>query len=211
MQLSTWLIFSGFALIYTLSPGPAVLLSVTNSIMHGFLKSIFSSFGNIIGIFIVSSVAVLGLGAILQTSVLLFTLLKLFGAVYLIYLGIRQWRSKQNIFMKNFNSFQADRGKLKSFIQGLIVAISNPKSILFFTALFPQFVDISRPIAIQFFILTMTFMLFSFLSLIIYALSAHSVRSWFSRGNRASWYNRVSGAIFISFGLGMLQMKNRSV
>lgn len=211
MQFSTWLIFSGFAIICTISPGPAVLLSVTNSITHGFLKSIFSSLGNIVGIFFVSSVAVLGLGAILQTSVFLFTLLKLFGAFYLIYLGIRQWLSKQNIFMKNFNSFQADQGKLKSFVQGFIVAISNPKSILFFTALFPQFVDISGPIAIQFFILTMTFMLFSFLSLIIYALSAHSVRSWFSRGSRALWYNRVSGAIFISFGLGMLRIKNRSV
>lgn len=210
MELSTWLLFSGFALICTLSPGPAVLLSVTNSITHGFVKSVFSSLGNIIGIFIVSSVAVLGLGAILQTSLLLFALLKLFGAVYLIYLGIRQWRSKQNIFTKNFNSFQLNQGKFKCLMQGLIVAISNPKSILFFTALFPQFMNISKPIAIQFCIFTMTFMLFSFLSLIIYAISAHSVRSWFSKGTRALWYNRVSGAIFISFGIGMLRLKNRT-
>ena len=211
MQYSTWLVFSGFAIICTLSPGPAVLLSVTNSITHGFAKSIFSSLGNITGIFIVSCLSVLGLGVILKTSILLFAVLKIFGAVYLIYLGIRQLRSKQNIFIKKVDKFQLEQGKLQSFIQGFIVAISNPKSILFFTALFPQFVNIEEPMVMQFFILTITFMSFSFISLVAYALGAHSVKGWFSKGSRALWYNRVSGTIFILFGLGMLRIKNRSV
>ena len=95
MELSTWLIFSSLAIVATVSPGPAVLLSLTNSLMYGFTKSVFSSLGNISGILIVSSAAAFGLGAVLQTSVLLFTVLKFAGAIYLIYLGIRQWRSKQ--------------------------------------------------------------------------------------------------------------------
>lgn len=210
MELSTWLLFLSIALVAIISPGPAVLLSVTNSLTHGFTKSVFSSLGNIIGIFIVSSATAFGLVAVLQASTLLFTILKTFGAIYLVYLGIRQWRSKQNIFEKSIETSKHNQGKRKSFVQGLFVAISNPKTILFFTALFPQFIDLSKPIMIQFIILTLTFMLFSFIILVCYALSAHSAKGWFAKRDRAVWLNRISGTIFIGFGLGILRLRNRS-
>ena len=211
MELSTWLLFLSIALVAIISPGPAVLLSVTNSLSHGFTKSVFSSLGNIAGIFVVSSAAALGLGAVLQASTLLFSTLKIFGAIYLICLGIRQWKSKDNIFENSIETYKCKQGKRKSFVQGLLVAISNPKAILFFTALFPQFIDLSKPIMVQFIILTTTFMFFSFLILIIYALSAHSAKGWFAKENRAIWLNRISGTIFITFGLGILRLRNRSV
>jgi len=97
MELSTWLLFLSIALVVVITPGPAVLLSVTNSLSHEFAKSVFSSLGNMTGIFVVSSLAALGLGAALQTSALLFATLKILGAFYLIFLGIRQWRGKHNI------------------------------------------------------------------------------------------------------------------
>jgi homoserine/homoserine lactone efflux protein len=211
MELSTWLLFLSIALVAIISPGPAVLLSVTNSLTHGFTKSVFSSLGNITGIFVVSSAAALGLGAVLQTSILLFTTFKIFGAIYLIYLGIHQWRSKRNIFEKSIETSKSNQGIRKSFVQGLLVAISNPKAILFFTALFPQFIDLSKPIFFQFIILTTTFMFFSFAILVIYALSAHSAKGWFEKSNRAIWLNRISSTIFITFGLGILRFRNRSV
>ncbi len=210
MELTTWLLFSSIALVATISPGPAVLLSVTNSLMHGFTKSVFSSLGNITGILIVSSAAALGLGAVLQASTFLFTTLKFCGAIYLIYLGIRQWRSKPMVFQQSLATIKPIQSKNKFFIQGIFVAISNPKAILFFTAFFPQFIDLSRPIMIQFFILTTTFMIFSFLCLVIYALSAHSATGWFVKGNRALWFNRILGTFFIIFGLGMLRLRNKS-
>jgi threonine/homoserine/homoserine lactone efflux protein len=210
MELSTWLLYSGIALIAIISPGPAVFLSVTNSLTHGFTKSVFSSLGNITGIFIVSGAAVLGLGAVLQTSILLFTILKVFGAIYLIYVGIHQWCSKSNIFEQSIEMAKSRQEKRKSFVQGLFVAISNPKAIIFFTALFPQFIDLSKPVIIQFIILTTTFMLFSFLILVGYAMSAQSAKGWFVKGNRAIWFNRISGTIFVSFGLGILRLRNRS-
>jgi threonine/homoserine/homoserine lactone efflux protein len=210
MEFSTWLIFLSLALVAIISPGPAVLLSVTNSLSHGFTKSVFSSLGNITGIFIVSSAAALGLGAVLQASIFCFTTLKLFGAVYLIYLGIRQWKSKHTLFDKSIDRSKYNQGKRKSFVQGLLVAISNPKAILFITAFFPQFIDVSNPAMVQFVILTTTFMFFSFIILVIYALSAHTAKVWFTKKNRAVWLNRISGAIFISFGVGILRMRNRS-
>ena len=210
MELSTWILFLSIALVAIISPGPAVLLSVTNSLTHGFTKSVFSSLGNIAGIFAVSSAAALGLGAVLQTSILWFTALKICGAIYLIYLGIHQWRAKHNIFEKSIETSKARQGIPKSFVQGLLVAISNPKAILFFTALFPQFIDLSKPIFAQFIILTTTFMFFSFTVLVIYALSAHSAKGWFAKSNRAIWLNRISGTIFITFGLAILRLRNRT-
>lgn len=210
MEFSTWLLYSGIALVAVISPGPAVLLSVTNSIANGFTKSVCSSLGNITGIFIVSGAAVLGLGAVLQASTLLFATLKTIGAIYLIYLGIRQWNSKRNIFEKSIAPDKDNQQKRKSFVQGILVAISNPKAILFFTALFPQFIDLTKPVVFQFIILTTTFMLYSFIILVIYAMGAQSAKIWFTKGDRAIWFNRVSGTIFIAFGLGILRLRNKA-
>lgn len=209
MEFSTWLLFLSIALVAIISPGPAVLLSVTNSLTHGFTKSVFSSLGNITGILIVSSTAILGLGAVLQASTLLFTAIKFFGAVYLIYLGIRQWRSKHNIFDKSVQTSGLAQGKRKSFVQGLLVAISNPKAVLFFTAFFSQFVDLTKPVMARFIILTATFMFFSFLVLVCYALSARFAKGWFAKGGRSLWFNRASGTIFMAFGAGLLRLRNR--
>lgn len=210
MELSNWLLYLSLTLVAVISPGPAVLLSVANSLTHGFKESVFSSLGNIAGIFVVSSAAALGLGAVLQTSILLFTVLKIFGAIYLIHLGIQQWRAKHKIFEKSIKASRSRQGARKSFLQGFFVAISNPKPILFFTALFPQFIDLTMPIFAQFMILTTTFMFFSFTILVGYALSAHSAKDWFAKSNRAIWLNRVSGTIFITFGLGLLRLKSRN-
>ncbi len=210
MELSTWILFSGIALVSIISPGPAVLLSITNSLTHGFIKSIFSSLGNISGILIISGAAAMGLSAVLKTSVLMFTILKIIGAVYLIYLGIRQWRAHHNFFETPSENKVSSEGNRKSFIQGLFVALSNPKAVLFFTALFPQFIDVSKSVALQFAILTSTFMIFSFLTLVLYAKSAQSFKSWVSNGNRAIWFNRISGMVFIVFGLGILRLRNKA-
>ncbi len=210
MELSIWLLFSSIALASIICHSPAVLLAVTNGRRQGLKGSIFSSLGNICGIFIISIAAILGLGAMLETSALLFAILKLSGAIYLLWLGIRQWRSKRQLFEIQDKSTEHPHGERKYFIQGLLVALSNPKAILFFTALFPQFIDISRPVVIQFVILTLTFMSYSFLTLMIYAKSAHFFKGRLFAGNRNLWVNRISGTIFIIFGLGILGIRNKT-
>lgn len=211
MDLSTWLLFSCIALVSVVSPGPAVLLAVTNGIRYGFVRSLYSSLGNVIGILIVSGAAIFGMGAILKTSAFLFTVLKICGALYLIYLGVRQWVSRHRLFEINPDISGAGRDNCSAFIKGFFVALSNPKAILFFTALFPQFVDLSKPVPMQFAVLTFTFMALSFLILAIYAKSAHAFKGWVMTGSRMTWFNRISGIIFVSFGLGILRIKNRAV
>lgn len=208
MDLSTWLIFTAVAIISILTPGPAILLAISNSMRIGLRKVAFSSAGNITGLFIVSSTAMIGLGTLLKTSSLVFTLVKAIGAGYLIYLGLKQWRSKTNIFSQNTIAHSdLPLSNRKIFTQGVLIATTNPKAILFFTALFPQFIKTNAPLFPQFLILTGTFMALSFLTLMGYASMARFAKRWFSNDRRASLFNRLTGSIFMFLGVCLLKLK----
>ena len=214
MSLSIWLVFLAASLVTTFSPGPAILLAISNSVAFGPKKALLSSVGNATGIFLVSSAAMAGLGVVLNTSALLFGAFKLAGAAYLIYLGVRQWRSKANIFEQKIETVPAASaggdGHARFFRQGLLVAVTNPKSILFFTALFPQFIKPEVSVPEQFFVLTLTFALCAVLAHCFYVLLARRMKGWFSSKRRAQWFNRVSGGAFVALGLGVFRLKNNA-
>lgn len=211
MSLSVWLVFFAASLVTTFSPGPAILLAISNSVAFGARKALLSSVGNATGIFLVSSAAMAGLGVVLNTSAMLFGAFKLAGAAYLIYLGVRQWRSKVNIFEQQVGvRLSDDVAPSRFFRQGLLVAVTNPKSILFFTALFPQFIKPEVSVPEQFFVLTLTFALCAIGSHCFYVLLARRMKGWFSSRRRAAWFNRLSGGAFICLGLGVFRLKNNA-
>jgi threonine/homoserine/homoserine lactone efflux protein len=210
MDLHTWILFCGVALIAIISPGPAVLLAVNNSLAYDLKTVVFSSLGNILGLFTLSLAAMLGLGVILHTSAMLFLGFKILGAMYLIYIGIKQFRNFNNAF----NSLHVKKKKSKKelfriFQKGYFICVTNPKPIIFFTALFPLFTDVHYPILPQFFILTFTFMFFSFAVLMFYAYFAKRLKSWFSFSHRATWFNKIIGTLFIGLGLGLLGLQRK--
>lgn len=210
MSLPIWMLFVTVAFAAVLSPGPAALHAITNSMAFGWRRVAFSSLGNVLGLLVLSSFAMAGLGALLKTSALVFTALKLLGAGYLIHLGLKQWRSQTSVFDRNEappTSRQASNGRI--FLKGLMVALTNPKAILFLSALFPQFLRPDRPLAPQFMILMATFMILSFTALMGYGLVAHTARAWFSDEHRCAWFNRTSGCVFFLLGVGMLRIKTR--
>jgi threonine/homoserine/homoserine lactone efflux protein len=186
----------------TATPGPAVLFIMTNSTIFGWKKATFAAFGNIVGLLILGIIAVTGLGTILNTSKMIFDCIKYAGAAYLIYLGLRL------ILQKNIETsvikekvIANDISSLKIFLQALGVAISNPKAIVFLTALFPQFINIDEALVPQFSTLIATLMVFSFSFLMFYSLLAHKAKIWLNRPNRIVAVNRMSGSIFIGFGV----------
>jgi threonine/homoserine/homoserine lactone efflux protein len=186
----------------TATPGPAVLFIMTNSTIFGWKKATFAAFGNIVGLLILGIIAVTGLGTILNTSKMIFDCIKYAGAAYLIYLGLRL------ILQKNIETsvikekvIANDISSLKIFLQALGVAISNPKAIVFLTALFPQFINIDEALVPQFSTLIATLMVFSFSFLMFYSLLAHKAKIWLNRPNRMVAVNRMSGSIFIGFGV----------
>ncbi|MEH6456424.1 MAG: LysE family translocator [Cocleimonas sp.] len=216
MDLSTWLLFIAVGTAAVVSPGPAILLAISNSVRFGMMKVFLSTLGNISGLFILSTAAIFGLGAIFKTSTSLFLLVKIIGAAYLIYLGVRQWRSKTNFFAEQAVSESLKKGKsqknrdksnVKIFSEGFLIAMTNPKAILFFTALFPPFINTSKALPQQFLIMTFTFMAMSFICLMSYGLLANKAKRWFAYGNRATWFNRTLGSVFIVIGAGVLTLK----
>lgn len=162
-------------------------------------------FSKAIGLFLLASTAVLGLGVILQTSEVLFTALKLCGAGYLIYLGVRQWRGRAGLVMAPRST--SVRSRVHIFSEGLLVAISNPKAILFFTALFPQFLDTQLSIFPQFMIMVSTFMVISFTTLMAYGSMARQFARWLGTARRTHWFNRIVGSAFIGLGVSLLRLR----
>ena len=210
MTLDTWMLFSAAAFLNIISPGPAILLAISNGASTGIKAVIVSSLGNVAGLFILSSISMFGLGVILQTSVVAFTILKIFGAMYLIYLGIKKFRST-DIFVSedgtiNCNEDTDNLGKAK---EAFIVAVTNPKAILFFVAFFPIFIDVNSPSIPQFFIMTVTFMSISLISLVTYGSIANSARNLLMKTNVVKAFHRITGGIFIGFGFALLHVKSQ--
>ena len=138
-----------------------------------------------------------------------FAALKILGAAYLIYLGIRQWKSKANIFAKDVAATADDTtGAFRIFSNGFVVAVTNPKSILFFTALFPQFMSPENANLGLFLLLTTTFSACTVLSHLTYVLVAGYIKPWFSTGARARMFNKTSGLTFIGLGVSVLRLRN---
>ncbi len=208
MSFEGWLAFATVALLNIVSPGPAILLAISNSITSGPKTVLISSFGNILGLLVISSVSLFGVGAILQTSALLFTLAKLLGASYLIYLGVRRYVSKEAFLTApNSKSYPAESRFLPKFREGFLVAATNPKAILFFVAIFPLFLNIDAPVFPQFLLMTLTFMGLSFTSLITFGYLTKTARNWFENIRMVRMFHKITGGIFIGMGLLLLRVK----
>ncbi|PRC91818.1 LysE family translocator [Solimicrobium silvestre] len=209
MPLATWITFLFVSLAATFSPGPGVLLAISTSVTLGARRTLYSSAGNALGVFIVATVAITGLGLLLQTSTMAFSVLKIIGAGYLIYLGVRQWRSKAAAAQpKTTTAIASTRSKV--FLHGLLVALTNPKAILFFTAIFPQFIQTSHPDPVRFLLLTSTFVVCVVTSHLFYITLATRMGSSIIGTNgmmgttRMRYLNRASGLIFIGLGCAVL-------
>jgi homoserine/homoserine lactone efflux protein len=214
MTWSNWLVFAGVSLFMAFTPGPAVLLAVSNSVSVGASRAMLGSAGNALGVFLVSAVAMAGLGVLLSTSAVAFMLLKVAGAAYLVYLGVKQWRNGANALGAASNAtghaLPVQSGA-KLFFNGLTVAVTNPKSILFFTALFPQFLTPGAPALQQFFVLTTTFVVCTVLAHAFYVQVARGLKRVLADARRARLFSRLSGGAFVLLGLGLLRLQNRTV
>lgn len=208
MEFDTLLIYLAVSFFYIIGPGPAVFLAMSNGMSYNVNAVVISSLGNITGLFILSSISILGLGTLLLTSASLFLAVKMMGAFYLIFLGIKQFRASRSLTSKQRIDTFRKANNASYFREGLLVAVTNPKPILFFTALFPQFLNIDSAIAPQFFIMTIIFMAISFCSLLSYGLLAKSARHWFSNETKMAWFHKITGGLFISMGVGLLSLKN---
>ena len=208
MQTATLLTYSLVAAVSVVSPGPATMLAIRNGAAGGVRAVLPSTLGNVTGLFLLSAAAMLGLGVVLQSSALLFTLVKVAGAAYLLYIGLRHLLGRSNIAPPPEQAAQlAPRRASRLYLEAALVATMNPKPILFFTALFLQFLAASEPLLPQFFILTGIFMSMSLVSLLAYGALAHRARRPLRQQRIVTWLNRLVGSIFVGFGVALLRLK----
>ncbi|WP_447792706.1 MULTISPECIES: LysE family translocator [Pseudomonas] len=212
MDSHSILTFTLVAAIAIASPGPATLMAINNSLAHGQRSAIWSSLGNASGLFCLSSAAMLGLGALLASSEWLFNAVKFIGAGYLFYLGIRQLFKKDPMLpdgiQDDLKESRPSRSKL--YKAAFLTAVTNPKATMFFTALFPQFIDQSAALLPQFLILTSIFMALSVSSLSLYAALASRAKGVLTRPALSRWVSRVVGSTFIGFGAAILTMRRQA-
>jgi len=199
-MITLYPVFLLVAATTVLSPGPGVVMTLTNALRHGFR----GTFGGILGIsagaFAVATLSATGLGVLLATSAAAFTVMKYVGAAYLMYLGVRLWRSPATPIVAGP---VAPTGFGRRFVEGLSLQLTNPKAIFFFLSVFPQFLDHARPMVPQFAVLVLTYSTLVVLIHSGYALSAQRARSWLGSERGGRTMNRVGGATFVFFGAAL--------
>jgi len=211
MQAHTLIAFTAVAAVAILSPGPATLLALRNSLAWGPRTAIWSTLGNVCGLFCLSAAAMAGLGVVLQSSALLFGIVKLLGAGYLFYVGFRQLTGRGvTLVPPAGEAVAAPPSRARLFGEALLTAGTNPKPILFFTALFPQFLEARSALLPQFFVLTGLFCALSFASLLGYSLLASRARALLARPRFSLWLSRSVGAIFVGFGTALLTLRRQA-
>jgi threonine/homoserine/homoserine lactone efflux protein len=196
MTLETWLLYAAAVLVLTVTPGPSVLMCVTGGVNDGVKRTLFAALGSVTSVVAIMVCSAIGVGAVLAASETLFAGIKWFGVAYLFYLGISALRSKTpSFFVEETKAARAKVGAL--YVKGLLVGISNPKALLFFTAFFPQFLNPALPQLPQFLILGLTFVVFELFWLMFYATFAARLAPWLRVSGRAKVFNQASGVVFI--------------
>lgn len=205
MTMQSWTIYLILVAVATSTPGPAVVYIVTNSSLYGWKKAVFAALGNIFGLLCLGTLAISGLGTILHTSAYLFSIIKYAGATYLVYLGLRMIMHNKGETESQMSSHQEGNvSSVKLFVQAFGIAVSNPKAIVFLTALLPQFITVGSPLIPQFTALIVVLMLSSFLFLMLYAQVACKAKAWFKNSRRDKAIKRTSGSVFVGMGFLLL-------
>ena len=209
MSLSVWLFYVAAVLALTVTPGPSVLMCVSTSVNLGARKALVLALGSTTAIVGIMALSALGLGAALAASETLFAALKWLGVAYLAYLGLSALFSPAREVAVAGSGATRGKSYRRLWAQGFLVGASNPKALLFFGALFPQFINANAPQLPQFLLLGATFVFFEAFWLTVYALTAARTKGWLQRPGRAKLFNRSTGLVFL-VAAGVLAGSKRS-
>lgn len=203
MVLTDYLLFALIAAMQVGSPGPSTILLVNNALVHGPSRAILILTGDLVAVAGLAACSLLGVGALLEANPTVFMVVKVVGAVYLLWLGMQQFRMAQAV---PTTSGQPTTLQSVSVLwrQSFMVGLSNPKAILFFSSLLPQFISSQQDSHIA--TLLPLILLFVFIKLIVssaYALAAQTVVTKLAKPGAAVWGKRAAGSVLMLFGIFM--------
>jgi threonine/homoserine/homoserine lactone efflux protein len=204
MSLELWLVYLAAAIGLSLTPGPNGLLVLTHGARFGLRHAAWTVLGGALGFLLLIAASLAGMGALLATSETAFAAAKWAGGAYLVYLGVRLWRAPAPVLAARDSAGPDMRGAARParlFGDGLFVAISNPKALLFFAAFLPQFMVPGASFAAQLLLLGGTFVLVEVVYELLLAGLAGRIAPWLGRHGRT--FNRATGGTFIGIGAAL--------
>lgn len=211
MTLQVWLAFFLASWVIAISPGSGAILSMTHGLTHGVRRTSVTIAGLEVGLVVILFIAGAGLGALLVASEHAFTAIKIIGALYLIYLGIVQWRTPIQISQPaQGEAVRASGGGMRRFLAGLLTNLTNPKGILFMVAVLPQFIDPAKPLLSQLAILAVTMVFVDLIVMHGYALLASRAQRLFRNPSALRWQSRFFGGMLMSIGAALFFVKRQT-
>ena len=197
--------FIAASLLVAIIPGPIVMLVIANSLAHGTGHGLRTLLGTASGTAVLFLVGGFGMTWVLAILSDWFDVIRLVGAAYLVWLGIKTWQAPPVRLPENEHRVKGG----VSFLQGFLIAVTNPKTIVFFAAFFPQFVAPDLPAGPQFAILSVTFLVIATLTDAGYALLCGKLRPWLTGERRGRIRNRISGSLLIGTGVFMALVRKQ--
>ena len=201
MSLTVWMTYFFATIVLSVMPGPGVFSSISSGLHHGFRVGLWNGVGMQAANAIIVATVSLGLGAVLLASETLFAAVKWLGVAYLVYLGIVTWRSRP----RGFEDDRDDRARTprEVFLRGFLVNLTNPKGIIFFAAILPQFIDVERPQMRQYALFAATTFAVDIVVMMAYTALAARVLRVMKDPRRLRWVNRTLGGAFVAAGLAL--------
>ena len=212
MDLHLWLAFFAASWAISISPGAGAVAAMGSGLQHGFRRGYFTTFGLILGIWTQVVLVGVGLGALVATSTLLFTLIKWAGVAYLIYLGVQQWRAPARPLVA------ADDGvaggslarRRDLVLRGWMINTINPKGTVFLLAVVPQFLDLSQALTPQYLVIAATLGFTDLVVMAGYTALAAKVLGQLRDVAKIRLMNRIFGGLFVGAGLLLASVKRGS-
>ncbi|MBB4185497.1 LysE family translocator [Sinorhizobium terangae] len=201
MSFEHWFAFAAASAVLLAIPGPTILLVISYSLGHGRKTAGATVAGVTLGDFTAMTASMLGLGALLATSAAIFTILKWVGAAYLVWLGIKLWKAPVGGEDQDADGAAAPERPWRIFLHAYAVTALNPKSIIFFVAFLPQFLDLSRPLFAQMVVFEATFLILAALNAMLYAFLASAARNTIRKPNIRRVVNRTGGSLLVGAGV----------
>lgn len=207
MAIEVWALFALAITVASFSPGPNVLIVVINTLAHGPRGALFTIAGNLVCLFCVAFLAAVGVGSMIAAAPFAFTTMKIAGGLYLAWLGYKMIRSsfgpQSQINIDQSRSSKKSASATALMSEAFLVSASNPKAILFLSAVFPQFLDNSVSLVPQFTIMFVTIIFLVSLIHSFYAVLASSMRNRPISIRVRRWMARATGTTFIGLGVGV--------
>ena len=205
MAWHVWLAYFAAAWLIALSPGSGAVLAMSHGLSYGVRRTTATIVGLQLGLAFIFLVAGVGVGALLLASATAFTVIKVLGAAYLVWLGLRQWRAPLGALQEDGQVAAGPVPSVRRRIAlGLFTNATNPKGIVFMAAVLPQFINPKLPLAPQLAILLATTVVVDLIVMHGYAFLASRLRAWLRTARARRGQNRVFGGVLMAMGASLL-------